>query len=89
MLASFSTSEPACTLVAVTTQFTLTQGLGTPAILKAQPAMMKVSLPRKIGAPACAFGLPGAAVTVPPCGQVIMLAVVSSGGITLPPTRRY
>ena len=57
-----SRSRPSCTL---------TQGSARRQTLKGQPAMMKVSDPRRIGAPALARVLPGVAVTVPPCGHIM------------------
>jgi hypothetical protein len=47
-----------------------------------QPAIMKVSVVVSAGAPpACTDVADGVAVTVPPCGHISVLAVVSKPGI--------
>src|SRR4051794_10051750 len=81
-LASVSTKSPPCrTCCAVTTHCTLTQGCGTTGA-NGQPTIVNVSEARRIGALALPRVEPGMAMTVPPCGQVIVLAAVSSADIT-------
>src|ERR1017187_2744582 len=48
---------------------------------KGHPATMKVSDPRRMGDCALARDWPGMAVTVPPCGHIMVLETVSSAGI--------
>src|SRR5208282_730435 len=88
-LEALSAIAPArCTRVAVTTHCTVTHGCGAPAMLKVQPEMMQLSPPARIGAAAVALELDGLAVTIPPWGHIITLAVVSRPDITSPPARR-
>src|SRR5262249_59839562 len=88
-LAWLSTKSPPCfTRIAACTQFTVTQGCGGPLGGNGQPAIVNVSDLRRTGAPALARVLPGTAMTVPPCGHISVLAVVSNAGITSPPMRR-
>jgi hypothetical protein len=82
-------APPAVTRAAAPAHCTVTQGLGALATLKTQPAIMQVSATVRIGAPALARGLLGVAITVPPCGHIIVLATVRKGGLKSPPARRY
>ncbi len=57
--------------------------------MKAQPAIMKVSAAVTAGAPPnCTAVLDGIACTVPPCGHISTLAVVSMPLMRSPPARR-
>ena len=64
-------------------------GVAEETVLNGQPATVKVSFAHTIGLPAaCALELDVEIVTVPPCGHMSWLEVVSRLAITSPRRRR-